>query len=316
MSRLEPGTESLAEAAAASADHEWSWEEPDQGEHGGDQGELAREQAQRRGIKPDPRLVLNEDPRQLGLVASTRYILSIPTNLLMIASSALGYFFLSGLQTFAILFVRGQYHVSQLEAELALALLVAGAIIGTLISGRLTDAMLRRGVLTARVWVPAVCYFGSTVLLIPGILGSSLTPAIWFDVLGAGLIQAANPPLDAARLDIMPAGLWGRAESVRTLLRSGAQALAPLLFGGISQLVAGIVPNQTPVGTHVHGVITSKQTTGLEVTFLIMLVALAAAGVFLWMSRRTYPRDVATAAASHQGTEPVPRARRSRRRTR
>jgi MFS family permease len=315
MSRLEPGTVSLEEAHA-SAEEDWSWEEPAEARSHASEGELAREQAQQRGIRPDPRLVLDEDPREMGVVGSIKYILSIPTNLLMIASSALGYFFLSGLQTFAILFVRGHYHVSQLTAELSLGLLVIGAIIGTLISGRLTDAMLRRGVLTARVWVPAVCYAGATVFLIPGILGTKLTPAIWFDVAGAALIQAANPPLDAARLDIMPAGLWGRAESTRTLLRSGSQALAPLLFGGISQLVAGIVPAQTPVGTHAsHAAIaSSKQATGLEVTFLIMLVTLAAAGVFLWMSRRTYPRDVATAAASHQGTAPPPRRpRRSRR---
>jgi MFS family permease len=180
---------------------------------------------------------------------------------------------------------------------------VIGAIIGTLIAGRLTDALLRRGVLGVRVYMPAICYFGATVMFIPGILGTNLTPALWFDIAGAALIQAANPPLDAARLDIMPAGLWGRAESTRTFLRSLAQALAPLLFGGLSQLVAGIVPEKTPVGTHVHGVISHKTATGLEVTFLIMLAALAAAGVFLWMSRRTYPRDVATAAASHQGSE-------------
>ncbi len=85
-------------------------------------------------------LVLNEDPQAMGLVASIRYIMSIPTNVLMIISSALGYFFFAGLQTFAVLFVRGHYHTSQVKAELVLGLLVVGAIIGTLISGRLTDA--------------------------------------------------------------------------------------------------------------------------------------------------------------------------------
>jgi sugar phosphate permease len=231
----------------------------------------------------------------------------------MIASSSLGYFFFAGLQTFALLFVRGHYHVGQAEAELVLGLLVIGAIVGTLISGRVTDALLARGVLGVRVYMPALCYLGATVCFIPGILGTKLTPAVWFDVAGATLIQAANPPLDAARLDIMPAGLWGRAESTRTFLRSLAQALAPLLFGGVSQLVAGIVPEKTPVGTHVHEFISHKTATGLEVTFLIMLATLAAAGVFLWMARRTYPRDVATAAASHQGTEPAGERRRSRR---
>jgi MFS family permease len=304
QSRLEPGAVSLATAPVqASGDPEWGWEQRGEEGQSENEGEVAREAARARGIKPDPRLVLNEDPRRMGLVSSIRYIMSIPTNLLMIASSALGYFFFAGLQTFAILFVRGHYHTSQVKASFVLALLVGGAIIGTLISGRVTDAMLRRGVLNARVWVPALCYIGATVLLIPGILGSKLTPALWFDIGGTALISAANPPLDAARLDIMPAGLWGRAESTRTFLRSLAQALAPILFGGVSQLVEGIVPSSTPVGTHpAKGAISHSSAVGLEVTFLIMLSTLAAAGVFLAMARRTYPRDVATAGASHQGS--------------
>jgi len=138
------------------------------------------------------------------------------------------------------------------------------------------------------------------VLLIPGVLGSHLTPALWFDVAGASLLSAANPPLDAARLDIMPAGLWGRAESTRTFLRSLAQALAPLVFGGVADLVAGIAPQQAPIGTHTGGV-SANTATGLEVSFLIMLVALGAAAVFLARARATYAEDVATAGASHQG---------------
>ena len=48
----------------------------------------------------------------------------------------------------------------------------------------------------------------------------------------------------------MPSGLWGRAESTRTVLRSLAQAIAPLLFGGLADLIAGIAPEQAPIGTH------------------------------------------------------------------
>ena len=87
--------------------------------------------------------MLDEDPRGLGLIESVRYILSIPTNVLMIISSSLGYFFFSGLSTFALLFVRGHYHASQASAELVLAMLVLGAMVGTLVSGRVTDAMVR-----------------------------------------------------------------------------------------------------------------------------------------------------------------------------
>jgi len=88
---------------------------------------------------------------------------------------------------------------------------------------------------------------------------------------------------------------------VRTVARSLVQALSPLIFGGLSQLVAGIVPAQTPVGTHpAHGIVSPSAARGLEVTFLILLGTLAAAGVFLAQARHTYARDVATAAAAHE----------------
>ncbi|HEY5318201.1 MAG TPA: MFS transporter [Solirubrobacteraceae bacterium] len=264
--------------------------------------DLAQEAARNRGIEPDPRLVLTEDPAQMPFKRAVRYIMSIPSNVTMIIASALGYFFFAGLQTFAVVFVRGHYHASQGTATLVLALLVAGALAGVLVSGRLTDALLRRGVLNARVWVPAVSYIAAALLLIPGLLASKLTPAIWFDVAGAAFLSAANPPLDAARLDIMPAGLWGRAESVRTLLRTLAQALAPLLFGAVADLVAGITPHQTPIGTKVHGSVSVGTANGLEYSFLLMLVVLGAAGVILLRARLTYPRDVATAAASSMPT--------------
>ena len=295
MSRLEHGTVDLF-AAARGDGHPASTEE--EGDEPVRDDDLAQEAARSRGVEPDPRLVLTEDPAQMPLKRAVRYVMSIPSNVTMIIASALGYFFFAGLQTFAVLFVRGHYHASQGTATLVLALLVGGALVGVLVSGRLTDALLRRGVLNARVWVPAVCYIAAAVLLIPGIVSSKLTPAIWFDVAGAALLSAANPPLDAARLDIMPAGLWGRAESVRTLLRTLAQALAPLLFGAVADLVAGITPHQTPIGTKPKGSISTGTANGLEYSFLVMLVVLAAAGVILLKARLTYPRDVATAAAS------------------
>ena len=300
QSRLEPGVVDLGEAVAASRSQA---DGPDAEKPADDEApqpdEIAHEWVRQRGVSADPDLVLKEDPNQMGLTRAITYTLKVPTNLLLIIGSALGYFFFSGLQTFALLFVRGHYHAGQATAELVLAMLVLGALIGTIVGGRLTDALLRRGVLEARIYVPAVCYLGSVVLLLPGFISTSLTPALWFDVAGAALLSAANPGLDAARLDIMPSGLWGRAESARTFLRSLAQALAPLLFGGLSELIAGIAPAQTPVGTHA-GVISPSEARGLEIAFVLLLTSLAAAGVVLLRARATYPRDVATAAASQE----------------
>src|SRR6187200_3598143 len=90
-------------------------------------------------------------------------------------------------------------------------------------------------------------------------------------------LAAQNPPLDAARLDIVPALLWGRAEGVRTFLRTVAQAFAPLLFGAVSD--------------HVFG----GGRSGLQWTFVVMLLPLLASAYLLFRALRTYPRDVASA---------------------
>jgi len=92
-------------------------------------------------------------------------------------------------------------------------------------------------------------------------------------------LSAQNPPIDAARLDIMPPWLWGRAEGVRNFIRTGAQALAPVLFGAVSQYVFG------------------GGNSGLKWTFVVMMVPLSASAVFLFAAARRYPVDVATAAA-------------------
>jgi MFS family permease len=300
QSRLESGVVDLDAAVAEAADRAERGGGPEPSAQAPDidpEHEAAREAARRADAAPNPALVLHEDPGQMGLVRSLRYILSIPSNLLMILGSSLGYFYFAGLQTFALLFVKGRYHASQATAELLLALLVVGAVIGTVAGGRLTDLMLRRGNLTARVWFPGACYLGAALVLLLGLIGSSLTPSVWFDVAGVGLISAANPPIQAARLDVVPAGLWGRATSALTSIRSFAQALAPLIFGGLSQLVAGIVPGQAPIGSHPHAP-SSSATTGLQVSFLIMLVALVGAGALLLRARATFASDVAAAAAS------------------
>jgi MFS family permease len=267
--------------------------------------DLVYEMAEERGYKPDPRLILYRNPNRMSLSDSIRYILKIPTNVLLIISSSLGYYFFAGLETFAVVFVRGHFQVSQATATLVLGVLVVGAVIGTLLSGPLTDLLTKSGHISARVWVPAICNFAAGIALIPAFLTDNLTTALPFCFIGTALISAANPPLDAARLDIMPPGLWGRAESVRTFLRSIAQALAPLLFGGVSDLIAGFEPQKAPIGTHTVGPVSTATGDGLQITFLIMLVSLLAAGWFLWRARLTYPGDVATAGASVSPNRPA-----------
>src|SRR5207244_9423999 len=100
------------------------------------------------------------------------------------------------------------------------------------------------------------------------------------------------------RPGMRPRGLCGRAERTRTVLRSIAQALAPLIFGGLADLIAGIAPKQAPIGT--HPIVSPGAARGLQITFLVLLGTLVAAGVILLRARFTYARDTATAAASSE----------------
>jgi len=187
--------------------------------------------------------------------------------------------------------VRHQYSVGQSVATSLLAVLAIVAVVGVLVSGRLADALVRRGRVSGRVIVAAGAFLAACALFLPPLLSRSLAiglPCLW---LAGAVLYDSNPPLDAARLDIMPHWLWGRAEGVRTLLRSLTAAVAPLMFGFISdQLGAG------GQATHASG--QAANAGGISETFLIMLIPLAAAGLILLRARRDYPRDVATAIAS------------------
>lgn len=246
----------------------------------------AQRLSREREIEPDPDLVLTSDPRRLGLLAAARYVLRVPTNIVLILASACGYYFLAGVQTFGVEFVTKQYGINQVLGTLVLLVVGGGAVVGVLAGGALGDFLLRRGYLNGRILVSAVAAAVAFVLFVPAVFTRSPLTALPYITFAALALSAQNPPLDAARLDIMVPLLWGRAEAVRTFVRTTAQALAPLLFGAVSDYVFG------------------GGRSGLQWTFVVMLGPLAASAYFLFKALATYPRDVATAAASRKSTPP------------
>ncbi len=260
----------------------------------GDGGAGGLSDAQRlasdRGMRPDEDLLPGTDPGRMNLLAAARYVLRVRTNVVLIIASACGYYFLAGVMTFGTEFVKGQYGIGQGLATLMLLLVGIGAVVGVLTGGRAGDALLRRRHLTGRMIVSAAAATATVAVAIPALLTRDLGVAVPFLMLTACFLSAQNPPLDAARLDIMPPALWGRAEAIRTVLRSLAQALAPLLFGAVAD--------------HLFG----GGRAGLQWAFVLMLVPLAASAVLLYRGLRTYPADVATAAAAGQAARDRERA--------
>lgn len=282
-SRLPPGAGEIRSAAAIAAGRCEPYPpdgEPEQDDQPARAGGLAHEIARDDPIQPRASVVLRQDPDAMTLWQAVRYVLRVRTNLVLIVAGALGYFFFSGLRGFAVEFAKDHYGISQSVATSLTVLLGAGALAGVLAGGRLADRLVRGGRLAGRVEVPGVAILCAALLFVPALITTTLWLAVLLLVLACLCLGATNPPMDAARLDIIHPKLWGRAEATRTVLRNAADAAAPTLFGFLSANVFA-------------------DGSGLEYTFLLSLITLLASAVIvLVVGRRTYPPDVAAAAKS------------------
>lgn len=250
-----------------------------------------------RGVSHDEERVVVADPAAMSLWQVVVYVLRVRTNVTIILASAMGYLFLAGLRTFSVIFVRGHFDVGQATATLMIGLVGLGSLVGLLTSGRLADRLIRRGHVDARITVAGVAFILAAVTLVPALLTEQFLYAVPLFLLGFALLSAPNPPIDAAQLDVVPSQLWGRAQGVRTTLRSTLEALGPLLFG----VVAGLfVPGGARLQEGAAAEIIPAQTHGLQVAFLLTLIPLAGAGVVLLATRRHYPVDVASAGESER----------------
>jgi predicted MFS family arabinose efflux permease len=281
QSRIAPGQEHIRSAADVGPP---SPREPDTRGEATPARRIVREQ----GVEPRPDLVLHEDPRDRSLWWAARYVLKVPTLRSLYLASALVYFYFSGLRAFAVIYISGHFGVAQATTGALLLVLGVGAVAGVVLGGRLSDRLVERGHLSGRIALAAVAVVASALLFAPAIASPSLWIAVPLLSAAAFALAAANPSIDAARLDVIHPHLWGRSESVRTMLRKLAEAAAPILFGLLSESVFG------------------GGTRGLEWTLLLGLLALLGAALCLRPARRAYPRDVATNAASIDATLGAP----------
>ena len=291
--------------------------EPEAEEEASQEADLL-EEVEKAGFEPEEEIVLDEHPASLSLGAAVRYVLKVRTNVIIIAASSLGYSFFAGLKVFALLFVRGHYQISQGVATFLIILVGFAALVGVLVAGRGSDRLIARGRVTARVDIGILGYTLAAVLLAPALIVTNIGVALVLIMVAAAGIAAPNATCDAARLDIVPAQLWGRAESIRTAVRTLLEAFAPLVFGILSVVFGG--HQHGGFGVAASGVkapaTSPGAVVGLEWAFLVMLVPLAASGLALIWAHRSYPVDVASAGESQRRmaeAEQQARARAARR---
>ncbi|HZK90141.1 MAG TPA: MFS transporter [Stellaceae bacterium] len=231
------------------------------------------------GIGPREGLVIKEDPTRWSWWRAMTYLFQLPSYGLLLAAMTMVYFFFAGLRAFGMIYFTQHYGVARGVVSASVFMIGIGAIAGLITGGRLSERLLDRGYLNARIIVP----LGALVLALPFFaVGLAVTNG-WIGIVmiaaGMGAMSAASAPIDASLLDIVHPRLWGRGEGARTALRTTSDACSPLLFGAMSGWLGG-------------------GDRGLEWTFLLMLLPMLAAGFVVLPCLRTYPRDIATAAAS------------------
>ncbi|MGH7053839.1 MAG: MFS transporter, partial [Stellaceae bacterium] len=154
QSWLKPG-ERNAEAAAHSQHHE------DSRQSDANASEVSKLQETMLAAHIEPRsgLILHEDPTQRSIWWIMRYLLKLPTYVLVIAASALAYYFFSGVRAFAMTYITKHHGLTSSGASAFMLVAGIGGLIGTVVGGRVAERLLARGVLSARVVVPAIALF-------------------------------------------------------------------------------------------------------------------------------------------------------------
>lgn len=231
-------------------------------------------------VQPDESLVLEGDQSRRSLLDAARYVLRVRANVIVFVSVAIGSFFFAGVRTFGIVFAVHAYGIGRSVADVALIGVGVGGLVGVLAGGRIGDMLIHRGLLNGRLVVASYSYLVAAAAFVPALLVHSLVAAMPLFVFAGAALVAPSAPLDAVRLDVIHPQLWGRAEGIRNVLQIGAEAGAPVLFGVLSDTLAG------------------GGQSGLRLTFLIGAGTLVGSGLMLQLARRYYPREVAAATAS------------------
>jgi MFS family permease len=201
------------------------------------------------------------------------YVFSIPTNVILVVAGSLTWVFLSAVESFGEEFAKEQYGLSQVLATIVLLVVGVGAVLGAAAAGQAGDALVRAGRRAGRLSVAALATLMATAVFVPALLTGNVAVALPLLIIAAFGLAAANPPIDATRIEVVRSSVWGRAEAVRSLIRTGFQAAAPLLVGFLADSLGG--------GGH----------RGIQLAFLSMLALLLVAGLLLLAGYRTYPGD-------------------------
>lgn len=182
-------------------------------------------------------------------------------------------FLLNALGVWGVEFFKRQFDLSATKASAYLPAIGAGAALGLVLGGEISDKLLARGVLNARVYVSSVLSILAAVFFFPAFYVHSLTLVAMLMFFGSFCLTAPVAPSEALTSDVVPGELRGRAAAIRSIVRA-LSALAPWLVGIVSD------------------------RTGLAHALAFFTPSFAIGGIVMLFAAKTYPADLAAVAAN------------------
>jgi MFS family permease len=216
-----------------------------------------------------------------------RRILSVPTLRYLIVGGAITAGALAGIGFWAkTFFVRHTTLTGSQASALTATLLLAGAVVGTVLGGMATDR-LRGRVKGAPMLIAGVTQVVGSAFMIVVFIDVPLPVRIVAALFGASLLVAGFPALTAMTAEVVPAAIRGLTFSVTTFLSALISAVSPLLIG----FIADQFQFRTASGA-VKG--------NLADAFLIVTPLVLIGGLIVLRGRRHVEEDTARAAVLAQ----------------
>jgi len=206
-----------------------------------------------------------------------RELLRIRSMWFAVVGITISQFFLAALGYWGIEFFKRAHDLSASAAGGYAAVLGAGSFVGLAGGGVLSDRLLARGVLNARVVVAAAGSVAATFVLVPALLVPDLVLSGVLFFLAGACVTLPVAPSEALMTDVVVAQIRGRAASIRSIVRSAANA-SPALIGVLSD------------------------SMGLRTALVVTAPLYAVGGVVMLLAARTYPADLAFVAAEADRT--------------
>ena len=214
-----------------------------------------------------------------------REILRVRTYVAALVSSTIASLFFGGIGVWTVTFLIRFHDLTLAESTSAISLFALGGLVGAVLSGYVADFLTHAGHRAARVFVAGIARLLTMPLLLLAFWIENTPLMLTLFTVGAMTLTAAQPPLNAARADVLHPSLRGRGTSLDAVCQSIAGAASPVIFGILAD------------------------TYDLRTAFLVLIPLTGLAGlVLLTLGLASYGRDerrVEDLVRQEAGGEPV-----------